>query len=51
MAVSELGQLGAGIAIGFGAIGAGLGIGFATKVYSNQLLVSQKSQVRQWAFS
>ncbi|MBQ3101379.1 ATP synthase F0 subunit C [bacterium] len=31
MAVSELGQLGAGIAIGFGAIGAGLGIGFATK--------------------
>lgn len=31
MTVSELGQLGAGIAIGFGAIGAGLGIGFATK--------------------
>ncbi len=31
MAVSELGQLGAGIAIGFGAIGAGLGIGVATK--------------------
>ncbi len=27
----DLTQLGAGIAIGFGAIGAGLGIGFATK--------------------
>ncbi|MCI1273934.1 MAG: ATP synthase F0 subunit C [Clostridiaceae bacterium] len=31
MAVSELAQLGAGIAIGFGAVGAGLGIGVATK--------------------
>ena len=31
MALSELAQLGAGIAIGFGAIGAGLGIGVATK--------------------
>ena len=31
MAVAELAQLGAGIAIGFGAIGAGLGIGVATK--------------------
>ena len=31
MAVTELGQLGGGIAIGCGAIGAGLGIGFATK--------------------
>ncbi len=29
--VSELAQLGAGIAIGAGAIGAGLGIGVATK--------------------
>ena len=29
--MSELAQLGAGIAIGVGAIGAGLGIGFATK--------------------
>jgi len=29
--LSALAQLGAGIAIGFGAIGAGLGIGFATK--------------------
>jgi F-type H+-transporting ATPase subunit c len=29
--ISDLAQLGAGIAIGFGAIGAGLGIGFATK--------------------
>ena len=29
--LSELAQLGGGIAIGFGAIGAGLGIGFATK--------------------
>ncbi|RAI15554.1 MAG: ATP F0F1 synthase subunit C [Candidatus Melainabacteria bacterium] len=29
--VSELAQLGAGIAIGFGAVGAGLGIGVATK--------------------
>jgi len=29
--VSELAQLGAGIAIGFGAVGAGLGIGIATK--------------------
>lgn len=31
MAVTELGQLGGGIAIGFGAIGAGFGIGIATK--------------------
>ena len=30
-AISDFAQLGAGIAIGFGAIGAGLGIGFATK--------------------
>ena len=30
-AVSELAQLGAGIAMGFGATGAGLGIGIATK--------------------
>lgn len=29
--VSEMAQLGAGIAIGFGAVGAGLGIGVATK--------------------
>ena len=29
--VSDLAQLGAGIAMGFGAIGAGLGIGVATK--------------------
>ena len=29
--LSDLAQLGGGIAIGFGAIGAGLGIGFATK--------------------
>ena len=29
--VSEMAQLGAGIAIGFGAVGAGLGIGIATK--------------------
>ena len=29
--VSDLAQLGAGIAMGFGATGAGLGIGFATK--------------------
>ena len=29
--ISDLAQLGAGIAIGFGAIGAGLGIGIATK--------------------
>ena len=29
--VSEMAQLGAGIAMGFGATGAGLGIGFATK--------------------
>ena len=29
--ISDLAQLGAGVAIGFGAIGAGLGIGFATK--------------------
>lgn len=28
--ISDLAQLGAGIAIGFGAIGAGLGIGIAT---------------------
>ena len=28
---AELAQLGAGIAIGFGAVGAGLGIGIATK--------------------
>lgn len=31
MALGELAQFGAGIAIGFGAIGAGLGIGLATK--------------------
>lgn len=29
--VSDFAQLGAGIAIGFGAVGAGLGIGVATK--------------------
>ncbi len=29
--LSEMAQLGAGIAIGFGAVGAGLGIGIATK--------------------
>lgn len=29
--VSDLAQLGAGVAIGFGATGAGLGIGIATK--------------------
>lgn len=29
--ISDFAQLGAGIAIGFGAIGAGLGIGMATK--------------------
>ena len=29
--ISEMAQLGAGIAMGLGAIGAGLGIGFATK--------------------
>jgi F-type H+-transporting ATPase subunit c len=29
--ISEMAQLGAGIAMGFGATGAGLGIGFATK--------------------
>ena len=29
--ISEMAQLGAGIAMGFGAIGAGLGIGVATK--------------------
>jgi len=31
MAMSELSQLGAGIAIGIGAVGAGFGIGYATK--------------------
>lgn len=31
MSVSDLAQLGAGVAIGFGATGAGLGIGIATK--------------------
>ena len=29
--ISELAQLGAGVAMGFGAIGAGVGIGIATK--------------------
>lgn len=29
--ISDLAQLGAGVAIGFGAVGAGLGIGIATK--------------------
>lgn len=29
--ISDLAQLGAGVAIGFGAVGAGLGIGVATK--------------------
>ena len=29
--ISDLAQLGAGVAIGFGAVGAGVGIGIATK--------------------
>lgn len=29
--ISDMAQLGAGVAIGFGAVGAGLGIGVATK--------------------
>lgn len=29
--ISDLAQLGAGVAMGFGAIGAGVGIGIATK--------------------
>lgn len=33
--ISDLAQLGAGIAIGFGAIGAGLGIGIATHGFLN----------------
>ena len=47
--VSELAQLGAGIAIGFGAVGAGLSIGVATKglmeVMSRQPEIAAKALV------
>ena len=46
--ISEMAQLGAGIAMGFGAIGAGLGIGVATKGLMDALSPdNQKSQVKQ----
>ena len=46
--LSELAQLGGGIAIGFGAIGAGLGIGFVTKGLMDA--VSRQPEVAGKAF-
>ena len=46
--ISDLAQLGAGIAMGFGAIGAGLGIGFATKGLMDA--VSRQPEVAGKAF-
>ena len=46
--ISDLAQLGAGIAIGFGAVGAGLGIGFATKGLMDA--VSRQPEVAGKAF-
>ena len=46
--LSQLAQLGAGIAIGFGAIGAGLGIGFAPKGLMDA--VSRQPEVAGKAF-
>ena len=46
--ISELAQLGAGVAIGFGAVGAGLGIGFATKGLMDA--VSRQPEVAGKAF-
>ena len=46
--LSQLAQLGAGIAIGFGAIGAGLGIGLATKGLMDA--VSRQPEVAGKAF-
>ena len=46
--ISELAQLGAGIAIGFGAVGAGLGIGIATKGLMDA--VSRQPEVAGKAF-
>ena len=46
--VADLAQLGAGIAIGFGAIGAGLGIGVATKGLMDA--VSRQPEVAGKAF-
>ncbi len=46
--ISDLAQLGAGIAMGFGAVGAGLGIGFATKGLMDA--VSRQPEVAGKAF-
>ena len=46
--ISDLAQLGAGIAIGFGAVGAGLGIGIATKGLMDA--VSRQPEVAGKAF-
>lgn len=46
--ISDLAQLGGGIAIGFGAIGAGLGIGLATKGLMDA--VSRQPEVAGKAF-
>lgn len=46
--ISDLAQLGGGIAIGFGAIGAGLGIGMATKGLMDA--VSRQPEVAGKAF-
>ena len=46
--MEQLAQLGAGIAIGFGAVGAGLGIGFATKGLMDA--VSRQPEVAGKAF-
>lgn len=46
--ISDLAQLGAGVAIGFGAVGAGLGIGFATKGLMDA--VSRQPEVAGKAF-
>jgi len=46
--ISDLAQLGGGVAIGFGAIGAGLGIGVATKGLMDA--VSRQPEVAGKAF-
>lgn len=40
--ISDLAQLGAGVAMGFGAIGAGVGIGIATKGFLESIARQQE---------
>ena len=47
--ISDLAQLGGGVAIGFGAIGAGLGIGVATKGLMDA--ISRQPQISGSAFT